>query len=165
MKIARLATIVLAIGAAVPAMADTAACVSAPVNLQQGVDVLEAYRAFKGPDGTSKVEKVKLPGTQGSYYGGSVKLTQFDLGDPSKVVVVFGHPNIDIPVHPAPYREIFLVIGGWSEIVMADGTAYRLNPGSMFISEDMGATGGRGGRAGPCGYIALDVQFKPVAQP
>lgn len=154
-----LASLAAATGAA-PAVAD---CTATGSNLGRDVDVVEAVRAYKGADGASHLETVKLPGQQGSYYGGSVKLTQFDLGDPSHVALVYGHPNIDIPVHPAPYREIFILLSGSSEIRLADGTTHALGPGSMFIAEDLGSTG-RGGKAGPCGYVALDLQFKSIVK-
>lgn len=125
--------------------------------------VLKMYRAYTGADGRSKIESIELKGEVGVYYGGSVSLTQFGLGDPSNVVIVYGHPNMKIAPHPSPYREIFLIVSGSSVIVLPDRTEYELKPGSMVLSEDQGSTG-RGGRSGPCGYVAIDFQFKP-AQP
>lgn len=149
---------VLAAGAPVAAKG----CDSVKLALGRDMTVVKALRAFKGPDGASHIEPAEIPGVEGAYYGGSVKLTQFALGDPSNVSLVYGHPNIDIPVHPAPYREIFILLSGSSEIRLADGKTYPLGPGSMLIAEDMGSTG-RGGKAGPCGYVAIDLQFKEAS--
>jgi hypothetical protein len=155
--------------ATAPPAANTAppAANCAPTGLEFGreVEVLQAYRAFAGKDGASKVERVTLPGERGSYYGGTVKLTQFDLGDPTRVKIVYGYPNIYIPPHPAPYREIFVILSGSSEMAMPDGQTLILTPGTMFIADDVGVTKGRGGRAGPCGYVALDLQFSPPKLP
>ena len=153
-----------ALGCAVPvALARTASpgsCETLSADFGRSLPILKLLRAFRGPDGNSKIEETALPGKIGSYYGGHVTLTQFDLGDPTKVAIVFGHPNIDIPVHPSPYREIFLILSGSSTVRLADGTEYRLTPGSMLLSEDQD-TPGRAGKAGPCGYVAIDLQFAP----
>ena len=122
-------------------------------------DIVEAWHALRGPDGVSRVERVALPGKRGSYFGGSVKLTQFALGQPDRVVLVNGSPNMTIPPHAAPYREIFIILAGSSQMIMPDGGTIELKPGSLFIADDVGVTKARGGRSGPCGYIALDLQF------
>lgn len=163
MKIALMLT-TAALGAVFASDAAGAAPVCGPgsVDLARAVDVIEAVRLFKGADGQSQVETIKLQGKKGVYYGGKVRLNQFDLGDPTGVSLVYGEPGMDIPVHPAPYREIFIVLSGSSEIVLANGKVHALKPGSMVIAEDLG-TPGRSGRAGPCGYVAIDLQFKTVA--
>lgn len=124
--------------------------------------IVKMYRAFTAPDGNSKIETIDLKGEGGVYYGGKVSLTQFGLGDPTNAVIVYGHPNMEIPPHPSPYREIFLIISGSSHVTLADGTRYELKPGSLLLSEDQGSTG-RGGGSGPCGYVAVDFQYKPAA--
>lgn len=95
--------------------------------------ILKLYRAFKGPDGNSKIETIDIEGKIGSYYNGSVTLTQFGLADPSNVVIVYGHPNLKIAPHPSPYREIFLIVSGSSTIDLPDGTHYDLKPGQMLL--------------------------------
>ncbi len=134
-------------------------CPKNEITLGQAVEILEVHRTFKGEDGESHIEKVSLPGTTKSYYDGKATLTQFDLGDPTRVMLVYGHPNIEIPKHPSPYREIFILLSGSSFMNMPDGSVIERKPGSMVIVEDQG-TPGRSGRAGPCGYVALDLQFK-----
>lgn len=124
--------------------------------------IIKMYRAYTGPDGHSKIETIDLSGEGGVYYDGKVSLVQFGLGDPSNAVIVYGHPNMAIPRHPSPYREIFLIVSGSSTVELADGTTYQLTPGSMMLSEDQGSTG-RGGTSGPCGYVAIDFQYKTPA--
>ena len=120
---------------------------------------LKVHRAYTGPDGRSKIEITEMKGDIASFYGGSVTLTQFGLGDPTKAVIVYGHPNLKIAAHPSPYREIFLIVSGSSVVELPDGTEHELKPGSLFLSEDQESSG-RGGRSGPCGYVAIDFQFK-----
>lgn len=148
-------------GVLTPAQAQS--CERLGVDFARTGTILKMLRAFKGPDGNSKIEEVAVDGKIGSYYGGKVTLTQFGLGDPSFVGITYGHPNIDIPVHPSPYREIFLILSGSSTVTLADGTTYHLTPGTMLLSEDQD-TPGRGGKAGPCGYVAIDLQFKAPAK-
>lgn len=121
--------------------------------------LLKLHRAYTGTDGQSKIETIDLEGKGGVYYDGKVTLTQWDFGDPTKTVIVYGHPNMEIPPHPSPYREIFLIVSGSSVVTLADGSEYRLQPGAIFLSEDQNAKG-RGGRSGPCGYVAIDFQYK-----
>ena len=134
-------------------------CPIGGVDLGRGVDVVEAWRAFKGADGLSHIEKVKIPGTKGVYYGGKVRITAFDLGDPSGAGLVYGEPNMEIPLHPVPYRETFIILSGSSEVHAAGGQVVKLARGSMFTAEDLG-TPGRSGKSGPCGYVALALAYK-----
>jgi hypothetical protein len=140
-------------------------CPKSDISLATTGEIVEAIRAYKGPDGTSKIETIQLDGKTHAYYGGKAILTQFDLGDPSKVMLVYGHPGIEIPPHASPYREIFIILAGSSVMELADGTRRDLKPGTMFFSDDAGSTSVRGGSAGPCGYVALDLQFTAPAMP
>lgn len=126
--------------------------------------IVKLYRAYTGDDGESKIETIDIKGEGGVYYGGKVSLTQFPLGDPTNVVIVYGHPNMEIPAHPPPYREIFLIVSGSSTAILKDGTRLHLTPGSMLLSEDMTSKSGRSGTSGPCGYVAIDFQYKPAAK-
>ncbi len=125
--------------------------------------IVKIHRAYTGPDGESRIETIDLKGEGGVYYGGKVSLTQFALGDPSNVVIVYGHPNMEIPPHPSPYREIFLIVSGSSTVMLKDGTKYHMTPGTLLLSEDQSSKTGRGGTSGPCGYVAVDFQYKNAA--
>ena len=152
---------VLALAAMIasPSYAKTNRCQADGIDIARGVEVVEAYRAFKGSDGLSHIEKVQVPGKKGVFYGGTVHVTIFDLGDPTGASFVYGEPNMTIPVHPVPYRETFIILSGSSVVKLADGSSYPLRPGSMFMAEDTG-TPGRGGTSGPCGYVALSLAYK-----
>lgn len=136
-----------------------AECARIDADFARSGKILKLYRAYTGADGQSKIETIDLEGKGGVYYDGKVTLTQWDFGDPTKAVIVYGHPNMEIPPHPSPYREIFLIVSGSSVVTLADGTEYPLQPGAMLLSEDQNAKG-RGGRSGPCGYVAIDFQYK-----
>ena len=135
------------------------ACSGGRIDIARGVDVVEAWRGFKGSDGQSHLERVKIPGTKGVYYGGKVHVTIFDLGDPSGASFVYGEPNMEIPIHPVPYKETFIILSGSSDVFTPDGQIVHLEAGSMVLSEDLG-TPGRWGRSGPCGYVALSLAYK-----
>ena len=122
--------------------------------------VIDIIHVFTGPDQLSHAE-VRHETGQTSVYLGAV-LRQFQFGDPSNVVIVGGPPNFRISRHPSPYREVFLLLAGSSVIELSDGTEQPLKAGSLVMMED--TTGaGHAGRFGPCGYVAVDLQYKPVA--
>lgn len=166
-KAARLLTLVgaaaLCLGSAGSGLAlargQTKPCKGGLVNIARGVEVVEAWRGYKGADGQSHLERVKIPGKHSVHYDGKVRVTVFDLGDPSGAAFVYGEPNMEIPVHPVPYKETFIILSGSSEVQMPDGQVVHLSPGSMLMSEDLD-TPGRGGRSGPCGYVALSLAYK-----
>ena len=140
-------------------------CVSAGLSVGRDTSVVEIYRVYTAADGKSYGETIKLQGSRTTYLG--AVLTQFGLGDPSNVVIVHGPAYFEIPMHAAPYPEIFLVLSGSSTINLSSGQRHELGPGSLVLFED--TTGaGHGGKVGACGYVALDLQFKgptPLAAP
>ena len=162
----RLAAIVLALASCAASNHALAkpSCPSGGLNLKPGVEVIKAMRAYTGADGNSHVETVEIKGVTGRFFNNKTVLTQFDLGNPEKVVIVYGHPNMEIPKHPAPYPEKFLLIAGSATLELHDGTKHHLKPGTLFIAEDTTGTG-RSGRAGPCGYVAIDLQYKKEVKP
>lgn len=155
---------VVLFGAGPARAASSAPCPAQPIDIGRGVEIIHALRAYTGTDGASHVEQTDIKGTTATHMG-TVKLTMFDLGEPSRASLVYGFPNVEIPVHPAPGREMFMVLSGSSELRLLDGKTYPLTPGTIFIAEDLGSTG-RSGKAGPCGYVAVDFQYKtPVVMP
>jgi hypothetical protein len=134
-------------------------CAGGTVHIARDVTIVEAWRAFKGSDGKSHFERVGIHGTKGVYYAGKVHVTVFDLGHPSGASLVYGEPDMEIPLHPVPYRETFLILSGSSETITPEGETLHLGPGTMFTSDDVGPPGRRG-RTGPCGYVALSLAYK-----
>lgn len=163
MKIAPFIVFALLSANAVPATAKPVRCQKDGIDIARAVEVVEAYRAYKGPDGLSHIEKIEIPGKKGVFYDGKVRITQFDLGDPTGASFVYGEPNMDIPFHKVPYRETFIILSGSSIAKDGKGKAYPLKPGSMFIADDVG-TPGRSGSSGPCGYVALSLAYKDKAK-
>jgi hypothetical protein len=131
-----------------------------PVALGRKGQALKLLRIFTGADGKSHAEESQIAGTDTTYLG--LVLTQFGLGDPSNVVIVRGPAGLEIVAHKAPYREIFILLSGSSVVLPSGGGRHELSAGSIVLFEDV--TGeGHGGRIGPCGYVALDLQFKAAA--
>jgi hypothetical protein len=141
-----------------PMHAAAVPCRTPALSFSYEAPVLDMVRIYTGADGLSHAEPMPLAGQTSTYLG--AVLHQFALGDPSNVVIVSGPPDFHIPQHPAPYREFFLILAGSSVIELSDGTEQPLTPGSMVFFEDV--TGpGHAGRFGACGYVAVDMQFKP----
>jgi quercetin dioxygenase-like cupin family protein len=149
----------LSLFAATVAGAEQPACSKATVDLARAGDSIEVLHVTTGPDNKSHAARIRMPAVFTSYLG--LQLAHFDFGDPANVVIVRGPPDLDIPLHPAPYREIFIVLSGGSTALLSDGTRHELGPGAVVLFEDV--TGpGHGATIGPCGYVALDLQFKPA---
>lgn len=159
----RLALAMIAATAATPTLAKAVRCQAGGVDIARAVEVVEVFRAFKGDDGLSHIEQIKITGKKGIYYEGKVRVTQFGLGDPTGASLVYGEPNMTIPIHPVPYRETFIILSGSSVVKDGVGKSYPLAPGSMLIADDLG-TPGRSGTSGPCGYVALSLAYKEPAK-
>ncbi len=131
---------------------------AAPLPISRDTAVLDVLHVYTGADGLSHADMQQQPGRTSTYLG--ALLRQFPFGDPSNVVIVSGPPDFHIPMHPSPYREIFLLLSGSSVIELSDGTRRPLQAGSLVLFEDV--TGpGHAGAFGPCGYVAVDLQYKP----
>jgi len=138
------------------------ACTAAPLPISRDTAVLDVLHVYTGADGVSHAEMQQQPGQTSTYLG--ALLRQFPFGDPSNVVIVSGPPGFHIPQHPSPYRELFLLLAGSSVIELSDGTRRPLQAGSLVLFEDV--TGpGHAGAFGPCGYVAVDLQFKTTPLP
>lgn len=164
------ATMLIALAAAmatVPAVAHATApaCPTLGSDFGRSGEVLKVLRAFTGADGESHIEPVDMKGKTARFFDGKVSLTSFDLGDPTAVVLVHGQSDVEIPAHRSPYREIFLILSGYAYTTLKDGSRVQLDPGTLLMVEDQASRSGRGGASGPCGYVALDLQFKSPPKP
>ncbi len=84
-------------------------------------------------------------------------LYEYDFGKGSKVQIVAAPADLVLPLHPAPYRESFLMLEGSVTMELGDGSRRELVAGDMTTFEDIDATRGHGGKTGPCGYVALNI--------
>ncbi len=158
MRVAALGLLLL-VAVSLPAGAAENSCAPQALPLTRDTTVLQVFHVVTRADGKSYGELVPMKGATTLYLG--LSLTQFGLGDPSNVVIVTGPPGFDIPMHPAPYREIFMVLSGSATIRLSGGQEHLLTPGSIVLFEDISGEG-HGGKVGPCGYVSLDLQFKPA---
>ena len=152
-----------------PANAEVQDCKRSPVDIGREGKAIRLFHLFSGPDGKSHLDTVTIEGADSAFFSGSgnnAVFTQFKLGTPSNVVIVRGPPNVRLPLHPAPYREMFLTLSGSTMMVLPDGSKQDLEPGDLLLTEDVAGTTGHSGLTGPCGYVAVDFQFKaPIGDP
>ena len=120
---------------------------------------LTGYRVFVGPDGDSAVEPITLTARDYPLLKTGKTLHILDLpSSPTRPnQIVAGPANVDLPLHPSPYKEMFVLLGGSLTFRTAKFSAKML-PGSVLVMDDMGATHGHGGTIGPCGYVSLSIQ-------
>ena len=133
------------------------ACQSvSPFNLS--MDHLEGLRLYKGPDGDTEVEPFRIDARHVPMLKTGKSLSIIDLPSAGKRgdEIVFGQPNVDIGMHPAPGKEMFIMLSG-SVTVTTRNFHKELFPGSVLLFDDVGAKTGHGGRTGPCGYISLSI--------
>jgi hypothetical protein len=124
--------------------------------------VINVTHVITGADGLSHAEPQHEVADISTYLGATLR--EFQLGEPSNVTIMTGPPNFAYPKHPAPYREIFLVLAGSMDLELSDGTTHEENAGSLIMFDDLTGAG-HAGRFGACGYVAVDLQYqtKPAA--
>ena len=120
--------------------------------------VVRRIRVYTDPDtGDSAMEETPYAPRSTPLLQTGTILREYDFGAASKVQIVVGPANLDIPLHPAPYRENFLVLKGSVLMKLGNGQQRQLLPGDMTIFEDTTASKGHGGLTGACGYVSLDI--------
>lgn len=159
----------LAIGVAVMAMmagSPAAAKVAKPrancpptTAFNAKMTTLTGYRVVTGKDGDSEVLPLRIDVRQIPLLKTGKILGVVDLpSSPRRANQIFiGPPNVDLPLHAAPYKEMFILLGGSFTFKTAKFSA-PMKPGSVLLFEDVDAKVGHGARIGPCGYVSLSIQ-------
>jgi len=124
---------------------------------------LEGYRVILGKDGDSDVLPFRIDVRQVPLLKTGKILGVIDLpSSPNRANQIFiGPANVDLPLHPPPYREMFILLGG-SMIFKTAKFSAAMKPGSVLLFEDVGASRGHGAKVGPCGYVSLSIQPPPL---
>ena len=119
---------------------------------------LKGYRVFTGPDGDSAVEPYQIDARVIPLLKTGKPLAVLDLpkSGPRQPQIFIGPGNVELPMHPAPYRELFVLLSGSLTFKTAKFSA-KMAPGSVLLFEDVDAKVGHGGTIGPCGYVSLSV--------
>jgi hypothetical protein len=122
------------------------------------LDHLEGYRVFLGPDGDSAVEPFRIEAKQVPMFktGKVLKLLLLPKPGDRQPEIVVGPADVELPMHAAPYKEMFVLLGGSFTFKTAK-EEHAMKPGSVLLFDDVGAKIGHGGHIGPCGYISLSV--------
>ncbi len=149
--------LVLGACASLPAAAQTE-CPPAISPFAQGLESLEGYRVFTGPDGDSQVEPFRIDARSFvlPYNGQSIDILDLPTAPTRGVQIVAGPPNMVLPPKATPYKEMFILLAGSFTFSTRTFSAEML-PGSVLVFEDMGASHGHGGTIGPCGYVSLSI--------
>ena len=148
----------LAFTALFPAMAHAAPACQAVSPFNLSLDHLDGLRLYKGPDGDTEVAPLRIDARHVPMLKTGKSLAIIDLPGPGKRgdEIVVGQPNVDIALHAAPYKEMFVMLSG-SVTVTTKKFHTEMYPGSVLLFDDVGAKTGHGGRTGPCGYISLSI--------
>lgn len=121
-------------------------------------DHLKGYRVFTGPDGDSEVELLRIDARSIPLFntGEFLKIIDLPTAPTRGVQIVFGPPNLELAFHPAPYREMFIMLAG-SVTLLTSKFEAELFPQSVLLFEDVDARVGHGGRTGPMGYVSVSI--------
>jgi hypothetical protein len=119
---------------------------------------LSGWRIYTGKDGLSHAAPYRIAAKIVPLLNTGKKLGMIALPkSPTRGnEIVIGPPNVDLPLHPAPYPEMFIMLGG-SVTVKTPSFHADLGPGSVLLFEDVTSKDGHGGHIGPCGYISLSI--------
>ena len=130
-----------------------------PTVFTTALDHLDGYRFFTGADGDTEVAPYHLDAKKVPMLKTGKQLAILNLPTSPKrgVEIVVGPPDVAIGMHPAPYKEMFIMLGG-STSVMTKRFHADMKPGSVLLFEDVGAKTGHGGHTGPCGYISVSIE-------
>ena len=103
----------MSLAAITPALAAEPGC--PPTNVfNTSLDHLDGYRVFTGPDGTSQVAPLRIDSKVIPLMktGKRLGILQLPTSPTRGVEIVVGPPNVDLPMHPAPGKEMFVLLGG-----------------------------------------------------
>jgi hypothetical protein len=80
---------------------------------------------------------------------------------PAERVVFFHGPQAEEAGawHPAPRRQLVIVLSGMVEITVSDGETRTFTPGAVLLAEDLHGRGHSGRRPAPGGVTAALVQL------
>ena len=135
----------------------------AAVPFPDGVEAVKAIRVFKAANGESAFESVEFKGESKAYFKPGELFSHTLFANAAKVQIVSGPPNVTLPFHAPPGKEIFLTIQGSSTVVLPNGQEQTVLPGTVVIFDDGGSKTGHAGRTGPCGYVAINIAFPDSA--
>jgi hypothetical protein len=149
---------VVSMAVAPPAMAQAAATCPSTTAKTFELNVIRNFRVYTDPvTHESKVEQVPITAKQTKLFSTGKILKEFNFGDAKRVQIVVAPADLELPMHPAPYRENFLMLSGTVDMAIGDGTHIALGPGDMVTMDDVDSKIGHGGRIGPCGYVDLEI--------
>jgi hypothetical protein len=116
----------------------------------------EIWRIFTKSDGSSAMERVELPMSEGGGAGTASKLLGGD-----GVSFRWMPANMNADWHPAPRRQMVATLSGEGEIETGDGQTLIVRPGVVTLLEDTHGTGhktrGRGGTGRLSVFLPLDA--------
>ena len=130
-----------------------------PTVFTTALDHLDGYRFFLGPDGDTAVAPLRIDADRVPMLKTGKQLNILHLPTSPKrgVEIVVGPPDVTIGMHPAPYKEMFIMLGGSTDVSTRNFHA-TMHPGSVLLFDDVGAKTGHGGHTGPCGYISVSIE-------
>jgi len=118
---------------------------------------LQATRMYTGADGQSHVEKVSVK--LSAVHGNAIKVEQSEPVKVSSSYVVRVAPGVTEDWHNADTRRYVIPISGKAEVEVANGEKFSVEPGGIYIAEDVTGKGHKFRVVGDEDWVALFVDF------
>jgi hypothetical protein len=118
---------------------------------------LQATRMYTGADGQSHVEKVSVK--LSAVHGNAITVEQSEPVKVSSSYVVRVAPGVAEDWHNADARRYVIPISGKAEVEVANGEKFSVEPGGIYIAEDLTGKGHKFRVVGDEEWVALFVNF------
>jgi hypothetical protein len=97
---------------------------------------MKQLRIYSTPDGESRFEDLSMTFSSVDYAPPAAPLGVTQPVGATQYVVVEVPDNWDGGMHPAPRRQLMVVLSGRDEIIASDGTSHTFEAGDILLMED-----------------------------
>ncbi len=97
---------------------------------------MKYLRLYAGEDGESRVEEMSAEFDMANYAPPAPAFGVSDPTDAKRFIMVHFPAGWDSDLHPAPRRQLFVMLSGQFQGQASDGTVMDLRPGDVILMED-----------------------------
>jgi hypothetical protein len=102
------------------------------------MDPVPAWRVFTGSDGRAHAERFEFELNPGAMFK---ELAISEWVPASSAFFVRNSREMALDWHPAPRRQMVILVRGEAECELSDGTSFRYGPGTVLFLEDLEGIG------------------------
>jgi len=121
---------------------------------------MKYLRLHAGGDGESHVEDMEIEFNMAVYAPPAPAFGVSEPTDAKRFIMVHFPAGWDSELHPAPRRQLFVMLSGRFEVQASDGTVMDLEPGDAVMMEDTTGKGHSAKTMGGSDVHALMVHLE-----